>query len=68
MKNRCFWVNQDPLYIEYHDKEWGVPVWDDTILFECLVLEIFQAGLSWITILRKRENFRKSFDNFNYKK
>ncbi|MDY0780315.1 DNA-3-methyladenine glycosylase I [Tenacibaculum sp. IB213877] len=68
MKNRCFWVSNDPLYVEYHDTEWGVPVYDDDKLFEFLILETFQAGLSWITILRKRENFRKAFDNFNYKK
>ncbi len=68
MKNRCFWVGKDPLYIAYHDTEWGVPVYDDDTLFEFLTLETFQAGLSWITILRKRENFRKAFDNFNYKK
>ncbi len=67
-KNRCFWVNKDPLYIEYHDKEWGVPTFDDTKLFEFLILETFQAGLSWITILKKRENFREAFDNFDYKK
>ncbi len=65
---RCDWVGEDPLYIAYHDTEWGVPVYDDTKLFEFLILETFQAGLSWITILRKRENFRKAFDNFNYKK
>ncbi len=68
MKNRCFWVSDDPLYIEYHDKEWGVQVYDDETLFEFLILETFQAGLSWITILKKRENFRKAFDNFDYKK
>ncbi|MFY0603085.1 MAG: DNA-3-methyladenine glycosylase I [Flavobacteriaceae bacterium] len=68
IKNRCFWVSDDPLYIEYHDKEWGVPVYDDATLFEFLILETFQAGLSWITVLKKRENFRKAFDNFNYKK
>ncbi len=61
-------MNEDPLYMEYHDKEWGVPVYDDTTLFEFLILETFQAGLSWITILKKRENFRKAFDNFDYKK
>ena len=66
MKNRCFWVNNDPLYIAYHDEEWGEPVYDDATLFEFLVLETFQAGLSWITILKKRENFRKVFDNFDY--
>ena len=58
----------DALYEKYHDEEWGVPVRDDATLFEFLVLETFQAGLSWITILRKRENFRKAFDNFDYKK
>ena len=68
MKKRCFWVNNDPLYIEYHDNEWGVPVYDDDKLFEFLILETFQAGLSWITVLKKRENFRKAFDNFDYKK
>ncbi|WGH75000.1 DNA-3-methyladenine glycosylase I [Tenacibaculum tangerinum] len=68
MKKRCFWVSDDPLYIEYHDTEWGVPVYDDDRLFEFLVLETFQAGLSWITVLKKRENFRKAFDNFDYKK
>ncbi len=68
MKKRCDWVGNDPLYIEYHDNEWGVPVYDDGKLFEFLLLETFQAGLSWITILRKRENFRKAFDNFDYKK
>ena len=68
MQNRCFWVHEDPLYIEYHDEEWGKPVYDDETLFEFLLLESFQAGLSWITILKKRENFRKAFDNFNYKK
>jgi len=68
MKNRCFWVNKDQLYIDYHDNEWGKPVYDDETLFEFLVLETFQAGLSWITILKKRENFREAFDNFDYKK
>ncbi|WP_435261754.1 DNA-3-methyladenine glycosylase I [Tenacibaculum sp. nBUS_03] len=68
MKNRCFWVSNDPLYIEYHDNEWGVPVYDDDKLFEFLILETFQAGLSWITVLKKRENFRIAFDNFDYKK
>lgn len=68
MKKRCFWVSNDSLYIEYHDKEWGVPIYDDATLFEFLILETFQAGLSWITVLKKRENFRKAFDNFNYKK
>jgi len=68
MKKRCFWVNDDQLYIDYHDNEWGKPVYDDETLFEFLLLESFQAGLSWITILKKRENFRKAFDDFNYKK
>lgn len=68
MKRRCAWVNNDPLYISYHDEEWGVPVRDDHKMFEFLVLETFQAGLSWITILRKRENFREAFDHFDYKK
>jgi len=67
-KTRCTWSSNDSLYMEYHDKEWGKPVYDDDTLFEFLILETFQAGLSWITILRKRENFRKAFDNFNYKK
>jgi len=67
-KIRCDWPKDDALYIEYHDKEWGVPVYDDDKLFEFLILETFQAGLSWITILRKRENFRKAFDYFDYKK
>jgi len=66
--DRCQWPGDDPLYIEYHDKEWGEPVYDDKKLFEFLLLESFQAGLSWITILRKRENFRLAFDNFDYKK
>ncbi|MFK7748167.1 MAG: DNA-3-methyladenine glycosylase I [Kordia sp.] len=67
-KRRCAWCGNDPLYVAYHDEEWGVPVYDDDKLFEFLILETFQAGLSWITILRKRENFRKAFDNFDYKK
>jgi DNA-3-methyladenine glycosylase I len=62
---RCGWVTEDPLYIDYHDKEWGVPVYDDNLLFEYLNLEGAQAGLSWYTILRKRENYRKAFDGFN---
>lgn len=65
---RCDWVNNEDLYIKYHDEEWGKPVYDDTTLFEFLVLESFQTGLSWITILKKRENFRKTFDKFDYKK
>ncbi|WP_178986667.1 DNA-3-methyladenine glycosylase I [Winogradskyella helgolandensis] len=67
-KNRCGWCVGDPLYEAYHDEEWGVPVYDDDTLFEFLILETFQAGLSWITVLKKRENFRKAFDNFDYKK
>ncbi len=67
-KIRCAWCGNDPLYVEYHDTEWGVPVYNDDKLFEFLILETFQAGLSWITILRKRENFRKAFDKFDYKK
>ena len=65
---RCGWCLSSDLYKEYHDQEWGVPVYDDQKLFEFLILETFQAGLSWITILKKRENFRKAFDNFDYKK
>ena len=67
-KNRCSWCGEDPLYVKYHDNEWGVPVYDDSNLFEFLILETFQAGLSWITILKKRENFKKAFDNFDYHK
>lgn len=67
-KTRCDWPKKDPLYLNYHDKEWGVPVYDDAKLFEFLILETFQAGLSWITVLKKRENFRKAFDNFDYQK
>ena len=66
--NRCGWTNSDQLYIDYHDKEWGVPIHDDKLLFEFLILEGMQAGLSWFTILKKRENFRKAFDNFDFKK
>lgn len=67
-QERCPWCGDDPLYVSYHDTEWGVPVYDDATLFEFLLLETFQAGLSWITILRKRENFRKAFDDFDYQK
>ncbi|MBS9462420.1 DNA-3-methyladenine glycosylase I [Flagellimonas sp. 389] len=67
-KHRCGWCEGDSLYEEYHDREWGVPVKDDDTLFEFLILETFQAGLSWITVLKKRDNFRKAFDNFDYKK
>lgn len=65
-KNRCAWCEKDDLYRDYHDNEWGKPVYDDEKLFEFLVLETFQAGLSWYTILKKRENFRKAFANFDY--
>lgn len=61
---RCAWVTSDPIYISYHDNEWGVPIYDDRLLFEFLILEGVQAGLSWLTVLKKRENYRKSFDNF----
>lgn len=64
-KHRCAWCGQDPLYRQYHDEEWGVPLTDSKKLFEFLLLESMQAGLSWITILRKRENMRKAFANFN---
>lgn len=67
-KHRCGWCLGDPLYEAYHDEEWGVPIHDEQKLFEFLILETFQAGLSWITILRKRENFREAFDDFDYKK
>jgi DNA-3-methyladenine glycosylase I len=62
---RCAWCGSDPLYIQYHDEEWGVPVHDDRKLFEMLILDGMQAGLSWITVLRKREEFRKAFDGFD---
>lgn len=64
-RKRCPWPGADPLYIDYHDTEWGVPVRDDRLLFEFLILEGFQAGLAWITILKKRENFRKAFAGFD---
>ncbi|MBQ6219744.1 MAG: DNA-3-methyladenine glycosylase I [Methanosphaera sp.] len=68
-KRRCAWVEgQEDVYLEYHDNEWGTPVYDDEKLFEMLLLECFQAGLSWITILKKRENFRAAFDNFDLEK
>ena len=66
--NRCAWAGTDPLYVAYHDREWGVPARDDARLFEFLVLEGAQAGLSWITILRKRENYRRAFDGFDAEK
>ena len=65
MKRRCDWSGTDPLYTEYHDREWGVPLHDDQKLFEMLILEGMQAGLSWITILKKREAFREAFDRLN---
>jgi len=68
MKNRCPWPSDDKMMIKYHDKEWGVPLHNDRKLFEFLILEGFQAGLSWRTILHKRENFRKAFDNFDFNK
>lgn len=64
-KERCSWAGKEQIYIDYHDKEWGRPVHDDKKLFEMLILESMQAGLSWITILKKRENYRKAFDGFN---
>ncbi len=67
-KKRCAWVGDEPLYLAYHDKEWGVPCYDDRALFELLILEGAQAGLSWITILKKRDNYRRLFDNFEAKK
>jgi DNA-3-methyladenine glycosylase I len=65
---RCPWPKQDPLYVAYHDEEWGVPEFDDRALYEKLVLDGFQAGLSWITILRKRDNFRRAFNDFDPEK
>ncbi|SMC34437.1 DNA-3-methyladenine glycosylase I [Chryseobacterium sp. YR221] len=67
-KIRCGWCEKDDLYRAYHDQEWGRPVYDDKTIFEFLILESFQAGLSWYTILSKRENFRKAFDHFDYQK
>jgi DNA-3-methyladenine glycosylase I len=67
-KVRCAWAGDDPLYVAYHDVEWGIPQYEDRALFEMLILEGFQAGLSWITILRKRENFRAAFDGFDPEK
>ena len=65
MKTRCSWSTADPFYIKYHDREWGVPLHDDRRLFEILILEGAQAGLSWLTILKKRQNYRKAFDHFD---
>ena len=66
MKKRCGWCGDDPIYVQYHDTEWGVPAYDDHSLFESLILEGAQAGLSWITVLRKREGYRAAFANFDY--
>ena len=68
IKSKCTWCKGDVLYEKYHDTEWGVPLFEDQVLFELLTLETFQSGLSWITILRKREEFRKAFDQFDYQK
>ncbi len=68
MKKRCEWCGSDPLYITYHDKDWGVPVHDDRMLFEMLILEGAQAGLSWLTILKKRQSYREAFDDFDPEK
>jgi DNA-3-methyladenine glycosylase I len=68
MKTRCEWAGSDPLYLDYHDYEWGVPLHDDRKIFEMLMLEGVQAGLSWLTVLKKRENYRKAFDNFDPRK
>lgn len=65
VQTRCTWVGADPLYTAYHDEEWGVPEWDDRALFEKLILDGFQAGLSWLTILKKRDNFRRAFHDFD---
>ncbi|MBP4140794.1 DNA-3-methyladenine glycosylase I [Flavobacterium sp. P4023] len=65
-KLRCAWCEKDDLYRKYHDEDWGIPIYDDATIFEFLILETFQAGLSWYTILKKRENFRSAFDNFDY--
>src|SRR6187402_398883 len=65
MQKRCAWAGDDPLYVAYHDSEWGVPIHDDRLLFEFLILEGAQAGLSWITILKKRKNYREAFDHFD---
>ncbi|OGT39936.1 MAG: DNA-3-methyladenine glycosylase [Gammaproteobacteria bacterium RIFCSPHIGHO2_12_FULL_36_30] len=67
-KSRCAWVTDDPIYIRYHDYEWGIPIYDDQLLFEFLILEGAQAGLNWLTILKRRENYRLAFDNFDAEK
>ena len=68
MKTRCWWPGEDPIYIAYHDEEWGVPLHDERRLFEFLILEGVQAGLSWITVLKKRDNYRKAMSGFDYEK
>jgi len=68
MKKRCDWCGDEPLYVAYHDEDWGIPVHDDRMLFEMLILEGAQAGLSWLTILKKRQNYRKAFDDFDSEK
>jgi DNA-3-methyladenine glycosylase I len=68
MKSRCKWAGKDPLYVEYHDTEWGTPVRDERLLFEFIILEGAQAGLNWLTILKKRQEFRGAFDNFDPQK
>lgn len=68
LSRRCTWSGEDPLMIHYHDTEWGVPLWNDRKLFEFMLLDAFQAGLSWRTVLHKRKNFKKAFDNFDPKK
>ena len=68
MTKRCTWPGEDPLYIRYHDREWGIPIHSDRKLFEFLILEGAQAGLSWITVLKKRPAYRKAFDNFDFNK
>ena len=67
-RSRCKWCQNDPIYIKYHDDEWGVPVFDDTKLFELLILETFQSGISWLTVLKKRDNFKIAFDNYDISK
>lgn len=67
-KIHCAWLNDDPMYIDYHDHEWGVPTYDDNLLFEFLILEGMQAGLNWLTILKKRNNFRSCFNHFDAEK
>ncbi len=68
LTNRCSWLTKDEIYIEYHDNQWGVPVYDDALLFEMLILESFHTGLSWLLILKKRSNFQRAFDNFDAEK